>query len=327
VLVIAIILAALAVIGFIIGSVAKFTKQERDPNDSYGRTRAVPDKGANKLARWIAAGVATLALLFFAFGSFYTQDAGEANVLKDVTGNIVGQNNSTGLQTKAPWVDTVTFNIRNQQVIFAGKSGEESDNSGGVVNGPQITVQDGDGVSSNVDIALRYSIRPDAVTDIYTEFLSEENFKKSFIEQDVRSVVRLVPNQFSTIDLLTKRGEVEAAVLAALEDRWEDDGVIVDSISLQEIRPPAAVVESYADAQKAQINVTKEQANLDASEVSAQQKVVQAQAEADANAILNGSLSENILSQRYLDTLGKLAAEGNVVVVPEGFNGLVNVGK
>jgi len=315
-LVIAVMLVVVAIIGFVVAAVLKLPSVDGTAGGTQKRT-----------VRWVSAGILTLAVVFFAFGSFYTQDAGEANVLKDVTGNIVGQNNSTGLQVKAPWVNTVTFNIRNQQVIFAGTASEGSDNSGGVSNGPQITVQDQDGVSSNVDIALRYSIRPDAVTDIYKEFLSEDNFKKSFIEQDVRSVVRLVPNGFSTIDLLTKRGDVEAAILDALENRWEDDGVIVDSISLQEIRPPAAVVESYADAQQAQINVTKEQANLDAAQVSAQQKVVQAQAEADANAILNGSLTENILSQRYLDTLGKLAAEGNLVVVPDGFNGLVNVSK
>lgn len=320
-LVLAITLITLAIIGFVVAAVLKLPGLAGQP----GSIR--PGGNLKRSVRLVSAAVLALGAVCAVFGSFYTQDAGEANVLKDVTGNIVGQNNSTGLQVKAPWVNIVTFNIRNQQVIFAGTASESSDNNSGVANGPQITVQDQDGVSSNVDIALRYSIRPDAVTDIYTEFLSEENFKKSFIEQDVRSVVRLVPNTFSTIDLLTQRADVEAAILDALESRWEDDGVIVDSISLQEIRPPAAVVESYADAQQAQINVTKEQANLDAAQVSAQQKVVQAQAEADANAILNGSLTENILSQRYLDTLGKLAAEGNLVVVPEGFNGLVNVSK
>ncbi|PRY70095.1 SPFH domain-containing protein [Glaciihabitans tibetensis] len=284
-------------------------------------------KKTSVVATWVSASLALIAVTFAAFASFYTQDAGTAVVEKDITGNIVGQSNSTGLHGKAPWVNTVEFSIRNQQVVFAGTSDNDSDNNGGVANGAQITVQDADGVSSNIDIALRYSIAPDSVTDIYKEFLSEENFKKSFIEQDVRSVVRLVPNQFSTLDLLTKRGEVEAAVLEALEDRWSDDGVIVDSISLQEIRVPDAVKESYAAAQQAQINVTKETANLEAAQVSAQQKVVQAQAEADANAILNGSLTENILSQRYLDTLKELAAAGNLVVVPEGFNGLVNVTK
>ena len=280
-----------------------------------------------RIAGGIAIALAGVGVVILAVTSFYTQDPGQANVLKDITGNVVGQNNSTGLQAKAPWVDTVTFNIRNQQIVFAGENGAASDNNGGTAAGPQITVQDKDGVSSNIDIAVRYSIRPDAVTDIYKKFLSEDNFKTSFIEQDIRSVVRLVPNDFSTLALITNRGDVEAAILKALEARWQDDGVSVDSISLQEIRPPKAVVDSYAAAQQAQINVTKEQANLDAAKVSAQQKVVQAQAEADANAILAASLTDPILRQRYLDTLKELAAAGNLVVVPDGFNGLVNVTK
>jgi regulator of protease activity HflC (stomatin/prohibitin superfamily) len=310
----------LAVMAILVARFGRFTTPT-------GATRSPePTRRPNRIAAFTGAALAVVAVIFLASASLYTQDAGEAKVLKDITGNIVGQNNSTGLQTKAPWVETVTFNIRNQQVVFAGKNGEQSDNSGGAANGPQITVQDKDGVSSNVDIALRYSIRPNAVTDIYREFLNEDNFKKSFIEQDVRSVVRLVPNSFSTIDLLTKRGEVESAVLEALEARWEDDGVVVDSISLQEIRPPETVVASYAAAQEAQINVTKEQANLQAQEVKAQQKVVNAQAEADANALLNASLSPQILQQRYLDTLKELAAAGNLVVTDGSNSGvLLNV--
>ncbi|WP_108251223.1 prohibitin family protein [Planctomonas deserti] len=311
----------LAVVAFLVARFGKFT------TTAGGLSKTPePSRKPNRIAAFTGAAFAVIAVIFLAGSSLYTQDAGEAKVLKDITGNIVGQNNSTGLQTKAPWVETVTFNIRNQQVVFAGKNGEGSDNSGGATNGPQITVQDRDGVSSNVDIALRYSIRPNAVTDIYREFLNEDNFKKSFIEQDVRSVVRLVPNSFSTIDLLTKRGEVETAVLEALEARWEDDGVVVDSISLQEIRPPESVVASYAAAQEAQINVTKEQANLQAQEVKAQQKVVNAQAEADANALLNASLSPQILQQRYLDTLKELAAAGNLVVTDGSNSGvLLNV--
>ena len=46
-----------------------------------------------------------------------------------------------------------------------------------------------------------------------------------------------------------------------------------------------------------------------------------------ANAILAASLTDPILRQRYLDTLKELAAAGNLVVVPDGFNGLVNVTK
>ena len=300
----------------------------------FSRRMVVADNAtaATRLPKRIGLGAAgvlgALGVVLAFLSCTYTQDAGEAKVLKDWTGNIVGQNNTTGLQFKAPWVDTVTFNIRNQPVVFVTPQEDDAGNNvGGVPDGPQITVQDADGVSSNIDISVRYSIKPAAVTDIYRQFKDEENFKAAFIEQDVRSVVRLVPNDFSTIDLITDRKAVEAGILKALEDRWETDGILVDSISLQEIRPPQSVVDSYAAAQQAQINVTTEQSKLDAAKVSAQQKVVQAQAESDANAILNASLTQPILQQRYLDTLKELAAAGNLVVVPDGFGGIINVAK
>lgn len=312
----AIVVGIIAIIALIAGILRQRYEKREEVQGDYG---GKPLTG--RITTLVGAVLAAFTIVALVFSSVYTQDAGEANVLKDVTGNIVGQNNNTGLQTKAPWVNTVTFNIRNQQVVYAGPSGSQSDNNGGTASGPQITAQDRDGVTSNIDIALRYSIKPSSVTDIYKEFLSEENFKKSFIEQDVRSVVRAVPNRFSTLDLLTKRGDVEAAILEALQDRWADDGVIVDSISLQEIRPPEEVVKSYAAAQQAQINVAKEQANLDAAEVSAQQKVVQAQAEAEANRLLSESLTPQIIQQRLIDAY----KEGTVFVVPEGTNPLIQV--
>lgn len=279
------------------------------------------------ITRGVAVVLGAGALLFLALGSFYTQDVGQSNVLKDWTGNIIGQESSPGFHLKAPWVDTVTFDVRNQRVVYAGKAGDQSDNSGGNADGAQITVQDREGVTANVDVAIRYSIKPDAVVDIYSQYLNEDNLKTRLIFNDVRSVVRSVPGQFTTLDLLTDRDTVQTAVLHALENRWADDGIVVEDVALQEIRYGKQVTSAFAAAQEAQIAVSTEQAKLNAAKVSAQQKVVQAEAEASANGTLANSLTAPILQQRYLDTLKELAKGGNLVVVPEGFNGLVNVGK
>lgn len=312
----ALILLVIGLVGLIV-SLRLRSRLDPERDDRFGTTLGAGITGAAILV----AGV------ILALGSFFTQDVGQSNVLRDWSGKIVGHQSEPGFHLKAPWVDTVTFDVRNQRVVYAGKSGEQSDNSGGEADGAQITVQDQDGVSSNLDIALRYSIKPDAVIDIYSEYATEENLQNRLIFNDVRSVVRSVPGTFTTLELLTKRDEVQATIREALEKKWAGEGIIVEDVALQEVRPPDSVVESYAAAQQAQINVSKEQANLEASEVSAQQKVVQAQAEADANQLLAASLTDPILRQRYLDTLKELAAKGNLVVVPEGFNGLVNVGK
>ncbi|MGE3193802.1 MAG: prohibitin family protein [Microbacteriaceae bacterium] len=282
----------------------------------------------SRAARWAAVALFFVAALLIVFSSFFRQDVGQANVLRDWTGAIVGYETASGLHPKAPWVDVVTFDVRNQRAVFVSEQEPgQGDNIGGAPDGPQITVQDAEGVTANIDIAVRYSLDPDAVIDIYSAYYNEENLRTRLIFNDIRSVVRSVPGRFTTIEMLTDRNSVQQDILEALQTRWKDDGIIVEDVALQEIRYGEQVTNAYAAAQEAQINVETEQAKLEAAKVSAQQKVVQAQAEADANAILAASLTPAILQQRYLDTLKELAQAGNLVVVPEGFNGLVNVSK
>ena len=282
----------------------------------------------SRVARWVAVALFFLGALFLVLTSFFRQDVGQANVLRDWTGQILGSTTEPGLHWKAPWVDTITFDVRNQRAVFVSEqSFGDGDNIGGSPDGPQITVQDAEGVTANLDIAIRYSLDPAAVEEIYGEYLNEDNLRARLIFNDIRSVVRSVPGQFSTIDMLTDRDTVQERIFEALERRWQDDGIIVEDVALQEIRYGEQVTAAFAAAQEAAIQVQTEQNRLEAAKVSAQQKVVQAQAEADANAILNASLTDAILQQRYLDTLRELAAAGNLVIVPEGFSGLVNVAR
>jgi regulator of protease activity HflC (stomatin/prohibitin superfamily) len=329
VFILAIIFAFIGIIALIVAASnarARVVATGEAPNGSAFR------RGTNvvisRAARWAAIALFFIAILLVVFSSFFRQDVGQANVLRDWTGNIVGTETASGLHPKAPWVDTVTFDVRNQRAVFVSEQEPgQGDNIGGNPDGPQITVQDAEGVTANIDIAVRYSLDPDSVSAIYSAYYNEDNLRTRLIFNDIRSVVRSVPGNFTTIQMLTDRNAVQEDIFNALVARWKDDGIIVEDVALQEIRYGEQVTGAYAAAQEAQINVQTEEAKLEAAKVSAQQKVVQAQAEADANAILNASLTSAILQQRYLDTLKELAQAGNLVVVPEGFNGLVNVSK
>lgn len=306
--IVAIILAALAIAAL----AASFFVVKEIPVDKYGDGGGRP----RKIVRLAAAGLAALALIFLGTTTVYAQDPGEAKVLKNWSGAVEGHDTTEGWAMKAPWVDAIDYDIRNQQAVYIGTGLD--DYNGKKPDGPQITIQDKDGVSANVDVAVRYSIRPDSVEDVYKEFGAQENFKSRLISQDIRSVVRNAPTQFSTIDVLTKRGEIETTIAKDLASRWEKSGVQVESVALQEIRYPDDVKQRFSDAQNARTQIVKAQAELEAAQISAQQKVVQAESEAKANAVLAASLTDPILRQRYLDTLKELAAAGNLVVVPEG---------
>lgn len=50
---------------------------------------------------------------------------------------------------------------------------------------------------------------------------------------------------------------------------------------------------------------------------------IEAQGEADANAVLANSLNDQVLQQHYIDALKSIGKDGNLVVVPEGSQPIV----
>lgn len=322
-----IITAVIAVAGFLLAWKLKFTKEvdARSDDDgargnSYrGYVKDVPDPSLNKLARLISAGVALLTVILLAFTVAYTQGPGEAKVLKTMTGAVVGEDTTAGLSFKAPWVSTVSFDTTNNLVAFVG-DGSTSYN-GQKANGPQITFTDKDGATADFDVAVTYSLQPDAVAEIYTKYRNQENFVSKLVEQDVRSVSREVPAKFGTLELLTNRDKLSAQLRDALVAKWEGKGIIVDQVSPQEIRYSDDVKKRFDGAQGARVDNEKAKAELETATINAQQKVVQAEAEADANRKLAASLTEPILRQRYIDALSK----SQFIVVPDGGNNIINL--
>jgi regulator of protease activity HflC (stomatin/prohibitin superfamily) len=266
------------------------------------------------------AGAGAIAVAIAGLSCIYTQDVGEAVVLRSITGELSGQTTSAGLHVKAPWVDTITYDTRNNTISYIGTG--ETDHTGGSAQGPQITFQDREGVTGHLDLVVRYSIVPDAVSDLYSQFRSQEDFVDRVLENDVRSLSRDVPARYGTLEVFTQRPAIATAVGAALTDRWQRQGVTVEEVSLQEVRYSDEVKTRFDEAQAARIAVERARAEQESARVAAETRTIAAGGEADANRILAESLTEPVLRQRYIEALGKA---GTVYVVPDGSSPLVQV--
>ena len=99
---------------------------------------------------------------------------------------------------------------------------------------------------------------------------------------------------------------------------------IIESVAVQEIRYPESITSKYAEAQAAEIEKARAQNEQETARVEAETKVIMAHGEADANAILAASLSDEVLAQHYIDALAEIGAYGNLVVVPEGSIAMVD---
>lgn len=282
----------------------------------------------------IGGGVIAIVLGIFGAGisTVYSQDVGEAKVIIGFDKTVKDVDITPGWDFKAPWDSTEDFDIRNQPSTHSLYG--ESDKK----DGNEITTQDANGVTANYDVEVRYSIVSDKerIEGIYDNYKSQEEFKNRLIISDIRSVVRSVPNNFSTIEVLTKRGEIESGILDGLKQRWEKEGVQVESVALQEIRYPEDVQARLKDAQNASTDQEKAKIALETAKINEQQKVVVAQAEADStlvkakaeaesNRIIAESLSPEVLQNRKLDTMEKIGAGGNLIITDGDGSALLNI--
>ncbi len=286
---------------------------------------------------WTAIAITVLALALTLFQCFYKQDVGEAKVQISVTGQLVGQSTEPGLHLKAPWVSIRTFDVRNNLVTYVGHSenGEPLPNyAGNVTTGPQITFQDSEGVTGNMDVTVRYSLQGDTVLDLYSNYQTQENFVNKVISETVRSEARKAPASRTTLEVYKDRADLALEIQDGINAKLKSQGVVIEDVVIQEIRYSKDVTARFDEAQAARIAVTKAEAEQEATKVTAATKVIEAQGVADAavvaaegqaaaNDLLTESLSEEILQQRYIDAL----KEGTVFVVPEGSTPLVTTSK
>ena len=311
----------LATIGMMVFS-HNLNKEIKDEKEHGGDTRSL--ENGHAISRLVSAVLVIAATGLIGFNSVYTQDAGEVVVIRSFSGNISGSTAETGIHFKAPWTTCIRYDIRNNVISFVADGAE--DYTGGSATGKQVTVNDKSGVSANIDIQVNYSLDPTKAEDIYRDYGTQENFVRAIAAVDVRSVPREISGQFDTITMLTDRSQFTNAVEAELTSRWEEYGLVIEQVSVQEIRYPESVTSKYAEAQQALIAKEKALNEQETAKVEAETKKIEAQGEADANAILTQSLTPEVLQQRYIDALNEIGKSGNLIITDGSTDALLNVG-
>lgn len=288
----------------------------------YNEKAVVTDeKYVGRLIWGVVTGVALIGAVIFGLSStVYTQGVGEAKVITNVDGTIAGEKLDPGFGVKAPWQSAVDFDIFQQEVLYAGKKGEAPTYSGGEVNGAEVTAAVKRGAQAFIDISVVYSLDPEVVTETYKDYRSQERFTRQVIIPSILSSLRDVPSAYTPVEFRgEKRGEATEKLLSAMNAKLDKYGVDVSNVNLQDIRYTEQVEDSIKAVEVAQQKEETAQAELRATEVSAQAQIIEATAAADANRILSASLTEQILQARYIEALKK----GTVYVVPEGSTPLV----
>lgn len=265
--------------------------------------------------------ILVLSLVLAGSQCVYTQDIGEAIVLRNFGGSLAGYTADAGIHFKAPWQDALDWDIRNRLINFYRDAEYTYDN--GSYSGAAVTINDSSGTKADCDVQVIYSINPDAVEQLYADYGTQEAYVSSYVSNDVRQTTRDCAGQFTTIQLLTDKEAFAKSIQDTLSERWAESGVVVESVSVQDIRYADSITDAYAAAQSAQVEQQAATNKQETARIEGDTKVIEAQKEAEANQTLTQSLTPEVLQQQYIEALKSAADNGSLIVVPEGSQPIV----
>lgn len=274
------------------------------------------------ISGWKIAGtIAVIIAIVCAIFSVYTQDAGEVVVLRNMGGDLAGYTEDAGFHLKAPWQKAIRYDVRNNLVNLYRNA--EYSYDGGAAEGSCVTVNDKGGASADIDLQVAYSLDADAAMQLYIDYGTQKHFTETVIQNDVRATAREVAGRYDTMTMLTNRGEFTKGLRDALAEKWQKLGLSVEQVSVQDVRYPKTITKKYAEAQAAEVAKAQALNEQETAKVKAETKRIEAEGEAAANRVLSDSLTPEVVQQHYIDALVTIGENGNLVVVPEGSQPIV----
>ncbi len=249
------------------------------------------------------------AVIYLSSSIFLTINAGERGVLFKKFGGGLDKENiyAPGFVIKAPWNTMYVYNVKETNV-------EET-----------MDVLDRNGLSLKVDVSVRFHPMYDKIGFLH-EYFGEE-YVSQLIIPEVRSTVRRVMGRYSAEEIYsTKRSEVEAAIIKETEEilQSEDNNIRMKALLIRSINLPEQIKQAIESKLQQEQEALAYQFRLERERSEAERKRIMAEGEAQANLIINNSLTDKLLKMRGIEATTRLSESDNskVVVIGGGEGGL-----
>ena len=176
-----------------------------------------------------------------------------------------------------------------------------------------------------VDVTMNYHLNYDSVGEIYETY--QFDYNRRLIRPVFRSTVRDVMGRYTAEEIYsTKRAEVENLIQEEASEvlRQPGNNIVMKSLLIRSITLPAQIKAAIEMKLQQEQEALAYQYRLEKEKSEAERIRIEAQGRADANKIINSSLTPSLLKMRGIEATTKLAESPNskVVVVGSGKDGL-----
>jgi regulator of protease activity HflC (stomatin/prohibitin superfamily) len=248
------------------------------------------------------------AVIILGLFSIRVVNVGEVGVISTF-GVVDPSPRAAGLLVKAPWQTLDTFSVRTQQITMSTTAEEltQSDQT--------VRTLTAEGLTVGIDMTTLYKLDFSQAPDVRRTLGPEGIYQEILVRPSIRDAIRDVVAQFSAEALYTTaRTQVSNQILVAIQETF-GDRIIVENVLLRDVGLPAVITQAIEAKLAAEQAIQERRFRVEEAVQEAQRKREEAQGIADANRIVNESLTAAVLQDKYITALRDLDS-GSVVYVP-----------
>lgn len=248
------------------------------------------------LKNYIKITILSVLILIVLIASIRIVPAGKTGVVV-IMGKVTGENLSEGPHFVAPFVTSIK-KINNRVI----RTDVESESASKDLQTVQSLV------------SVNYKVQNDKSADLYKRV--GMNYDEIIVRPAIQEVSKAVNAKFTAEELIAQRQSISDMMREQLEDKISEYGLVVEGFNILNFGFTEEFNKAIEAKQTAQQAALKAQQDLERVKVEAEQKVVQAEADAKAYALKNQEITEKTLMQQYIEKWdGKLPS-----VVSDGSN-------
>ena len=228
--------------------------------------------------------------------------ATETGIVENLTGSDRGVEND--IKVESGWI---FYNPFSKRII-------KYPSNNLLVDYKPFSIQDKKGTEFTVDPTIEYQIEKDSAKLVYIRYKHEdtEDLEKTILLNEVKNAYKDVSGLYETDSIINYRPQFEGEVQRLLIERLANKGFTFKNIQ-SSVMPNEALQREINEKNAAIQRALKEENNKKAEQAKADQKVIAAEGEANANKKRQAALTPQVLEQMWIERWdGQLPVYGTV---------------
>ncbi len=215
-----------------------------------------------------------------------------------------------GLLLKTPWASLETLSVRTQQLTMSSRSEDASPSS----TDQTVRTLTSEGLSVGLDITTLFRLNFSKAPVLFQTI--GPNYVEIVVRPAIRDAIRDVVGGYEAESLYTTaRTEVANKIELQLRDLLGDRGIEIESILLRDVDLPQQITDAIERKIAAEQSIQERKFRVAEATEEANRRVEEANGIAQANRLINESLTAAVLQDKYISALSEMQS-GSVVYVP-----------